>query len=167
MAQCPLRNGGCGLQLRLLAGSSHRVPDPRPASWYLPGASGGAPRGLGMCSGNRARCLSSAALSLSLCFLDFFLDLLRDELPWGLLGWAQSVSRGKLRHVVGAGAATSPCSQSRPLWPRSLLTSARGSWALGGSNRGGGWASVPASRPGVGNRASRPWGALSFPLMAG
>lgn len=140
-----------------------------------------------MWSGNRARCLSSAALSLSLCFLDFFLDLLRDEPPWGLLGWAQSVSRGKLRHVVGAGVATSPCSQSRPPWPRSLLTSARGSWALGGSNlggsnlggsnrggsnrggsnRGGRWVSVPASGPGVGSKASRPWGALSFPLMGG
>lgn len=50
--------------------------------------------------GSLARCLSPAALSLSLCFLDFFLDLLRDELPWGLLVWAQSISGGRLRCVA-------------------------------------------------------------------
>lgn len=94
-------------ELRLLAVSSCSLSRHRPVSWYLPGASGGAPRRLGMWSGNWARCLSSAALSLSLCFLDFFLDLLRDELPWDLLGWAQSVSRGRPSRVVGAGAATS------------------------------------------------------------
>lgn len=75
---------------------------------FKPGVTGGAPREPGTRSGGLAWCLSPAALSLSLCFLDFFLDLLRDELPWGLLGWAQSFSRGRLTQAAGAGVATSP-----------------------------------------------------------
>lgn len=153
--------------LRLSAVPSYRPLARRPASGHLPGAPGGAPREPGTKSGCSARGLSSAALSLSLCFLYFFLDLPRDELPWGLLGWAQSFSRGRLRHAVGAEVATSPRSQSRPLWPKSLLTSAKGSCALGGSSRGGRWASVPVSGPGVGSRASWAWGTLNFPLRAG
>lgn len=156
-----------GLELMVPAAPSCRIPCPRPVSQYLPGAFDGTPRGLGTRSGGRAWCLSSATLSLSLCFLDFFLDLPCDELLWGLLGWAQSVSRGRLRCVVGAEEATSPRSQSRPLWLRSLLASARGSWALWGSSLVGRWMSVPAGGPGVGSRASRLWGRPSFPLTVG
>lgn len=138
-------------------GEGQRPRDP-------PGVSGGAAWVAGVGSGLRARCLSSGR-SLSLCFLDFL--GLPCEAPCSLSGWAKSVSRGRPRCVVGAGGAGSTCLQSWPLWPRSLLTSARGSWTRGGAGAPGPGVSVAAGGPGVGSRASRPLDAHSFPLRVG
>lgn len=86
-------SASCGVRVR-----GHRLPvtpllqspltTPRPPDTYrgrLLGAAGGAPRGPGIWLVAGPGASSSAALSLSLCFLDFFLDLLCKELPWGLL----------------------------------------------------------------------------------
>lgn len=63
-------------------------------------------------------------------------------------------------------AATSPRSQSRPLWPRSLLTSARGSWARAAPVAGAGGCPYQPG-PEVGSRPSAGRVAVSFPLTVG
>lgn len=109
---------------------------------------------------------SFLSFSLSLCFLDFFL-LFTYEPQLCLLVCAQSVGAGRLS--LSAGSVPS---QSLPLWLRSLLTSASGSWGRGSSGRleleeltDSGSAGGSAAE-GTGMGTSFPL-AFSFPLKVG